>query len=149
MEVRKRIIYEAVKNCDKYLDDFYISRGAVNFYDRGTLPQQYGQYSANYNPYVEFNLKGLNEQEVLDICKDSAFCGIWQIFQACNVIHCPIQSIHPRIGNPNIREDLNRTVYCIDNDYNTRESVKVMWTPMQVKKMRLCHFVPLVRLVMI
>ena len=129
MEVRTRIIYEAVKNCDKYLDDFYVSRGTVNFYDRGTLPQQYGQYSANYNPYVEFNLKGLYEQEVLDICKDSAFCGIWQIFQACNVIHCPIQSIHPRIGNPNIREDLNRTVYCIDNDYNTRESVKVCGLP--------------------
>ena len=149
MEVRTRIIYEAVKNCDKYLDDFYVSRGAVNFYDRGTLPQQYGQYSENYNPYVEFNLKGLYEQEVLDICKDSTFCGIWQIFQVCNVIHCPIQSIHPRIGNPNIREDLNRTMYCIDNDYNTRESVKVMWTPMQVKKMRPCHFVPLFQPVMI
>ena len=35
MEVRTRIIYEAVKNYNKYLDDFYVSRGAVNFYDRG------------------------------------------------------------------------------------------------------------------
>ena len=78
MEVRTRIIYEAVKNYNKYVDDFYVSRGAINFYDRGTLPQQYGQYSENYNPYVEFNLKGLYEQEVLDICKDSTFCGIWQ-----------------------------------------------------------------------
>ena len=101
---------------------------------RGTLPEQYGQYSDNYNPYVQFNLKRLYEQEVLDICADGAFCGIWQIFQACNVIQCPIQSIHPRIGNPNVREDLNRTVYCIDNEYNTRESIKVMWTLMQVKK---------------
>ena len=120
----------------------------MTVYDRGTLPQQYWQYSDNYNLYVEFNLKGLYEQEVLDICKDSVFCGIWQIFQACNVIHCPIQSIHPRIGNPNIREDLNRTVYSIDNDYIIHESIKVMWTPMQVKKTRPCHFVPLFQPIM-
>ena len=42
MEVRTRIIYEAVKNCDKHLDDFYISRGAVNFYDRGTYLNNMG-----------------------------------------------------------------------------------------------------------
>ena len=66
-----------MQNYNKYLDDFNLSRGAANFYDRGTLPEQYQQYSDNYNPYVQFNLKGLYEQEVLDIC---AFCGIWQIF---------------------------------------------------------------------
>ena len=90
MEIQTRIIYEAVQNYNKYLDDFYVIRGAVNFYDRGTLPEQYGQYSDNYNPYVQFNLKGLYEQEILDICADGAFCEIWKIFQACNVIHCPI-----------------------------------------------------------
>ena len=42
MEVRTRIIYETVKNCDKYLDDFYVSRGAVNFYDRGTYLNNMG-----------------------------------------------------------------------------------------------------------
>ena len=35
MEVRTRIIYEAVKNCDKYLDDFYISRGLSIFTTEG------------------------------------------------------------------------------------------------------------------
>ena len=73
MEIWTRIIYKAVQNYDKYLDEFYVSRGAVNFYERGTLPEQYGQYSGNYNPYVQFNLKGLYEQEVLDICADGAF----------------------------------------------------------------------------
>ena len=110
--IRTRIIYKAMQNYDKYLDC-----------KRGTLPEQYGQYSDNYNPYVQFNLKGLYEQEVLDICADGTFCGIWQLFQACNVIHCPIQSIHRRIGNPNVRKDLNRTVYCINNEYNTCDSV--------------------------
>ena len=36
-EIRVRIIYEAVQNIDKYLDDIYVSRGATNFYERGTL----------------------------------------------------------------------------------------------------------------
>ena len=70
------IIYEAVQNYDKYLDEFYVSRGTVNFYDRGTLPEQYAQYSENYNPHVTFNLKELYEQEVLDICKDTSYMGI-------------------------------------------------------------------------
>ena len=32
-EIRVRIIYEAVQNIDKYLDDIYVSRGATNFYE--------------------------------------------------------------------------------------------------------------------
>ena len=79
MEMRVRIVYEAVHNYDKYINDFYISNGAVNFYARGTLPEQYAQYLDIYNPYVTFNLRQLYEQEVLDICQDGAFMGIWQI----------------------------------------------------------------------
>ena len=72
-----------------------------------------------------------------------------QIFQASNVIMCPVQSIHLRIGNPNVREDLNRTVFCINNAFNTRKPVKLMRTPMQVNKgSRSCHFVPLLEVVM-
>ena len=68
MEMRVRIVYEAVHNYQKYLDEFYVSQGAVNFYARGTLPEQYAQYSDNYNPDVTFNFNSLYEQEVLDIC---------------------------------------------------------------------------------
>ena len=57
MEMRVRIVYEAVQNYDKYIADFYVSNGAVNLYTRGTLPEQYAQYSENFNPYVNFNLR--------------------------------------------------------------------------------------------
>ena len=71
--------------------------------------------------------------------------GIWQIFQAANIAKRPICSVHPRIGNPNVREDLHRTVYCIDNQHN---KLHLMWTPMQVNtNSRLCHFVPLLKVV--
>ena len=50
MEMRVRIVYEAVINLDSYLDNIYVSVGAHNFYDCATLPEQYVQYSANYIP---------------------------------------------------------------------------------------------------
>ena len=105
-------------NIDKYLDHNYISVGAHNLYEHGTLPEQYAQYSDNYNPHATFNMQRLYKEEVLDICNDGAYVGIWQIFQIANVINRPICSVHPNIGNPNVRADLHRTVYYIDNAYN-------------------------------
>ena len=129
-EMRVRIIYEAVLNMGQYLDDNYVSNGAHNFYDSSTLPEQYAQYSDNYNPHVAFNVLKLYKREVLNICSDGAFMGIWQIFQVANVIKRPITSVHPRIGNPNVREDLHRTVHCIDDNFNMQRPLKIMWTPM-------------------
>ena len=50
-----------------YLDGNYVSNGAHNFYDHGTLPEQYAQYSDNYNSHATFNMERLYKQEVLDI----------------------------------------------------------------------------------
>ena len=144
-EIRVHIIYEAVLNMGSYLDDNYISNGANNFYDRGTLPEQYAQYSDNYNPHVAFNMLQLYKREVLDICKDCSFMGTWQIFQVANVIKRPITAVQPRIGNPNVRADLHRTVYCINDNYNSQRPLKIMGTPMQVNGGCPCHFVPLFR----
>ena len=142
-EIRVHIIYEAVQNIDKYLDDIYVSRGATNFYEPGTLPEQYAQYSDNYNRHASFDMMRLYKQEVLDIYKDGAFMGIWQIFQIANVVKRPIRSLHPNIGNPNVREDLHRTVYCIDNTCNVRTPLYIMWTPMQVNAGQCpCHLFP-------
>ena len=69
-----------MQNIDKYVDHNYVSIGACNFYVRGTLPEQYAQYLDNYNPYATFNMMQLYKEEVLDICKDGTFIGIWQIF---------------------------------------------------------------------
>ena len=92
MEMRVRIVYEAVINLDSYLDNIYVSVGACNFYDCATLPEQYVQYSANYIPNnaIPLDVLDLYKKEVMDIRKDGAFMGIWQIFQAANVLKCPI-----------------------------------------------------------
>ena len=77
---------------DSYLDNIYVSIGARNFYNWGTLPKQYVQYSDNYIPNtgVELDVVALYKQEVLDITKNRAFMGIWQVFQATNVLKRPI-----------------------------------------------------------
>ena len=117
-EMRCHIVYEAVQNMNHYLDHDYISHGAYNFYDRGTLPEQYAQHSDNYNPGNTFNMMRLYKREVLAICHYGAYMGIWQIFQIANVIKMPITSVHPNVGNPNVREDMHGTVYCIDDSHN-------------------------------
>ena len=97
---------------------------------------------------MTFNLTHLYKREVLDITQDGAYMGIWQIFQAANIAKRPICSVHPHIGNPNVREDLHRTVYCIDGTYNQHSKLHLMWTPMQVNtNSRPCHFVPLLKVV--
>ena len=112
-EIQVRLIYEAVRNIAHYLDDNYVSKEAHNFYDHGTLPEQYAQYSDNFKPHVTFNMTRLYKRKVLDITQDCTYMGIWQIFQAANIAKRPICSVHPQIGNLNVREDLHRNVYCI------------------------------------
>ena len=66
--------------------------------------------------------------------------GIWQVFQATNVLKRPIQSVFLHIGNENVIKDLKRTVYCIDTRHNAKSLINIMWTLMQVKNSRPCHF---------
>ena len=40
-EIRTRIVYESVKNTNKYLDTQYAQQGANHLYTRGTLIDQY------------------------------------------------------------------------------------------------------------
>ena len=147
MEIRVRIVYEAVLNKNKYLDDTYISHGATNFYRRATLVEQFAQYSDNFVPGRGFNVNTLYNKEVLDICKDMAFMGIWQIFQTANVIQNPIKSVYPSESNPNVRADINRIVNCHTEQFNNKVPICLMWTPMQIKNTRPIHFVPLLKVV--
>ena len=68
-EICVRIISEAIQNLQNYLDHSYVSVGAVNFYDHGTLPEQYAQYSDSYIPNtgIPLDVLDLYRQEVMDI----------------------------------------------------------------------------------
>ena len=146
-EIRTQIVYEGVLNKDLYLNNEYLSEGATNFYSRGTLCDQYTMYSDNYNPNTPLNVEAIYMCELLDICKDGAYMGIWQLFQVANVLQHPVKSVYPEGGNVNIRKDLGHDIHCQNQCANTRETVTLMWTPMQVGNGRPCHFVPLLKVV--
>ena len=96
---------------------------------------------------VPLDCDKIYEKEVLDICKINSFMGIWQIFQAANVIGHPINSVYPANGNRNIRLDMNRKIWCHNQNLNLLECLNIMWTPMQVANTHPCHFVPLLKVV--
>ena len=104
-------------------------------------------YSDNYRPQELLDVQKIYMKKAFDICKDGAFMGVWQLFQLANVLHCPIRSVYPEGGNANIRLDLNQLMWYIDANFNSTEPFVLMWTPMQVGNGRLCHFVPLLKVV--
>ena len=98
-------------------------------------------------PNVPLDCTKIYEKEVLDICKINSFMGIWQLFQAANMVGHPINSVYPANGNRNIPFDMNRKSWCKDENCNLLEPLHIMWTPMQVANTHPCHFVPLLKVV--
>ena len=86
MEMRVRIVYEAVINLDSYLDNNYVSVGHVIFM---IVPPSQSSTA------IPLDVLDLYKKEVMDIRKDGAFMRIWQIFQASNVLKRPIRSVFP------------------------------------------------------
>ena len=76
--MRTRIVYEACLNKNHYFNN--------DQYARATLVEQFAQYADCYVPSVGLNVERIYEQEVMDICKNNSYMGIWQIFQSANVI---------------------------------------------------------------
>ena len=60
----------------------------------------------------------------------------------------PVLSVYPTNLHEEMHLDFNRSFMCIDNRYNDRNSVKIMWMPMQVSENSYpVHFVPLLKAV--
>ena len=141
-----RIVYELVQNKDIYLNDTYVSKGASIIYGRGSTVDQIAMFSEHYNSMLRLDTETLYNLELLDICKDGAYMGMWQILAAANIIQHPICSVYPDLRRI-VRPDLNRRVYCYNEALNTKRLLHIMWTPMSVNSQDPCHFVPLLRVV--
>ena len=84
----------------------------------------------------------------MDLTQTGSYCGLWQVCQAANILRRPVVSIYPAGLHEGMRLDFNRQFMCIDNKYNDRTPVKIMWTLMQVSKNSYpVHFVPLLKAV--
>ena len=147
-EIRVRIVYKAIQNMDKYLDNQYVSIGAQNFYGRATLVEQFAMYTEEFCPNTPLDVLDLYKKEVMEIHKLGGYYGIWQIFQTASILCVPIQSVYPfGCSDLNTRKDMNRTVYCYNDNNNNANEIKIMWTPTQIRKQRPYHFVPLLKVV--
>ena len=143
-----RLLYEAILNGKQYVNNRYLSKGCNIVYRRGGPAKQIAMYSESYNPNEELNVVNIYKEEVMKMAQDGNYCGLWQLCQAANILCRPVTSVYPTELHEGMRLEFNHTFYCIDNKYNDREPVIVMWTPMQVAKNSYpIHFVPLLKAV--
>ncbi|XP_052789160.1 uncharacterized protein LOC128223800 [Mya arenaria] len=149
-EIRARIVIEMVENSDIYLDYKFLSQGRdENSEIRAEqLPNHFAMYSDKFMPGSQLSpskIRSIYEQEVLDICQNSVYMGIWQLFGLASVLGCNVQSVYPNLGNPHVREDLNRLIK--PRGTETKERVHILWTTTRTDMLASNwvpnHFVPL------
>ena len=130
------------------MNNRYLSKGCNIVYRRGGPCKQLAMYSSSYDPTQQFDVVDIYKKEVLELTRDGSFCGLWQMAQAANILRRPVLSIYPTELHDGMCLDFNRKFMCIDNRYNERNSVKIIWTPMQVSRNSYpVHFVPLLKAV--
>ena len=147
-EMRVRIVHELVLHEDVYLSKEHLTQGAVPSSTTNNLPKTFAMYSDVYVPgmaLTESFVKQIFEKEVLSICKAKSFMGIWQLFSLSSVLALPIYSVYPKLGNPNVRADLNRMIYPRQTSVS-RDCIYILWTStrydMLDKNWMPNHFVP-------
>ena len=91
-------------------------------------------------------MEKIYEQEVLSLSKDGAYCSMWQVYQAANIIGRPILSIFPSTGmTEEYRSRTNRIVYPIKFHQRDRDPVIIMWTKSHSNVVTPNHFVAVVK----
>ena len=73
-----------------------MSNGATRKHSHGTFPQQYALFSGQFFHPVGGNIDDIIEvvykKEMLSVCNNRSFMGMWQLWAACNLIQRPIVS---------------------------------------------------------
>jgi hypothetical protein len=143
LELRVRLIIEGIQNRNLYLNDAYLSRGMPHILN---LSKRYCMYSSSFIDNVQYSQLIIAQtylHELLNLTKQSAWCGIWQFHQAANMLKCKIYSVYPELAF-NIRNDFHRNILPATYDDDVQQ-IHVMWTPSLPNSNVVNHFVPLVR----
>ena len=147
-EMCVRLVYESVLNAKYYLSNRHLARGSNILYRRGGPCTQIAMYSSAYNHQDQFDVVAIYKKESMQIARDGEYCGLWQLSQAANILRRPVCSVYPTELHEGMRLEFNRKFMCIDTRHNNKNSVYIMWTPMQVSKNSYpVHFVPLLKAV--
>ena len=126
-------VYEAITHKNFYLNNVYLKYGRSH---DNNLKAQFAIYSGVYNNvktniWNDNTIEMIYEAEVLEIAKDTKYCGMWQFYQVSNIVCQPIRSIYPvEFVAPVYRLNLNRIAYPIRLHHRKAQMLSIMWTPM-------------------
>lgn len=105
IEIRVRIIVEAVTNKNFYLSHNYLDQGTSG---SKCLPKAFAMYSDEYVP--PGRLENEDIENIKKITKDKTYMGIWQMFALASVLCRCVFSVYPQLGNQVVRRDLHRLI---------------------------------------
>ena len=148
--IRTKIVIEGVLKKHRYLNEDYLRMGSNPQQDDKILSCVFAEFSGNYKA-EEMNQQGqevtnmietVYKRDMLQVRKLGAEMGMWQIFQASNILGRPIVSVFPERGNPSYRNYFNRTVFPWNKEHRCNQPLTIMWTPSTAGG-PINHFVPL------
>lgn len=150
LEIRGRIVYQAILEKQKFLSAEYLDFGTNHVYGRASTPEIFAQYSEHFIPETVLTptvVERIYEAEVLEVARAGSECGIWQMFQASAALNRAIQLIYPYDVNPNLRLDFNRTIYPSSSHHQQAPitPLHVFWTYLNRDAGVPNHFVAVLR----
>ena len=151
--IRTKIVIEGVLKKHRYLNEDYLRMGSNPQQDDKTLSCVFAEFSGNYKaeemnqqgqPHIEVTsmIETVYNRDILQIRKLGTEMGMWQIFQASNILGRPIVSVFPIRGKPRYRNYFNRTVFPWNKEHRCNQPLTIMWTPSTAGG-PINHFVPL------
>ena len=151
--LRTKILIEGVLKKHRYLNEDYLRMSSNPQLTDKTLSCVFAEFSGNYKP-EEMSQEGqtdgditnmietIYKRDIIQVRKLGVEMGMWQIFQASNILGRPIVSVFPVRGNPGYRSYFNRTVFPWNREDRCNPAVTIMWTPSKAGG-PINHFVPL------
>ncbi len=148
LEVRMRLVFEAVKNENQYLCEDYLLEGAKQRMCGTLLTQMYAMYSGHYTGLNQFSCMEVAIQDLPEGCyeymqKNNLHGNVSDVcIVQCNAVANSFSI--PAEGKPQFRDDFHRQVLPLHNAFRERTSAIIMWTPMHIGG-HVVHFVLMIR----
>ena len=96
-----------------YLNKDSLNKGLDHAQADGGVNKAFTMYFKEFISGVTLNdevIRIVFEYEMFKIAKPKTYMGIWQTCALSSVLHMPIFSVYPALGNPHVRADLHKYV---------------------------------------
>ena len=158
VEIRVRVVFEAVLNESLHLSADYLSLGMKHIAPARpnlrtpstTIVTRYCLYSGDESirghRLNRMEIQHVYRQDVMRISKRNKYAGIWQFHQAAEVAKMPVATVYLEKGvNPNLRLDMNRIIRPRNPAFHNKIPIYIMWSPLSKtsKAHNVKHFVVL------